>query len=311
MDAKLARAKKRKDTIKLMKRNVALYVFLIPALAYIIILNYFPMYGVQIAFRNYNFADGITGSPWAGLKWFEYFFTSRLFGSLVNNTLILSLYSLVASFPAPILLALIIHNISGTRMKRISQTVTYLPHFISTVVLVGMMSSFFSTNSGFVNTLVQMLGGSPKPFMGDPKYFRHMYVWSNVWQSVGWDSIIYMAALTSISPELHEAAMIDGAGRLRRIWHVDLPGISSTIVILLILRAGSIMTVGFEKAYLMQNPMNNTVSEIISTYTYKMGVLKAKYSYSSAIGLFNNVINVIFLTLVNSISKKLSETSLW
>ena len=296
---------------KLMRRNIALYVFLIPAMAYIIIFHYWPMYGVQIAFRNYTFQNGITGSPWVGDKWFRYFFKSPLFSSLLHNTLTLSLYSLAAGFPMPIILALMIHNTPGRVYRRTIQTVTYLPHFISTVVLVGMLSCFFSVNSGFINTMLESLGGTRKQFMGMPQYFRHVYVWSGVWQGMGWSSIIYMAALTGISPELHEAAMIDGASRLQRIWHIDIPGIVPTMVILLILRAGSIMSVGFEKVYLMQNSLNSPVSEIISTYTYKQGMLSMKYSYSSAIGLFNNVINFIFLTIVNGVSKRLSGNSLW
>ena len=296
---------------KLMRRNIALYVFLIPAMVYIIIFHYWPMYGVQIAFRNYTFQNGITGSPWVGDKWFRYFFKSPLFSSLLRNTLTLSLYSLAAGFPMPIILALMIHNTPGRVYRRTIQTVTYLPHFISTVVLVGMLSCFFSVNSGFINTMLESLGGTRKQFMGMPQYFRHVYVWSGVWQGMGWSSIIYMAALTGISPELHEAAMIDGASRLQRIWHIDIPGIVPTMVILLILRAGSIMSVGFEKVYLMQNSLNSPVSEIISTYTYKQGMLSMKYSYSSAIGLFNNVINFIFLTIVNGVSKRLSGNSLW
>ena len=301
----------RNQTLKLMKRNVALYVLLIPALTYILIFCYWPMYGVQIAFRNFTFEGGITGSSWVGLKWFRFFFKSPLFSTLLRNTLTLSLYSIIAGFPVPILLALMIHNTPGRRYRRVIQTVTYLPHFISVVVMVGMLSCFFSVNSGFVNTIIKSMGGMPKQFMGMPQYFSHMYVWSGVWKSMGWDSIIYMAALTSISPELHEAAMIDGANKAQRIWHIDLPGIVPTMVILLILRAGNIMSVGFEKVYLMQNALNNPVSEIISTYTYKQGMLSMKYSYSAAIGLFNNVVNFVFLTFVNFMGKRLTGNSLW
>lgn len=298
-------------TLRLMRRNVALYVLLLPAAAYIIIFCYLPMYGVQIAFRNFNFADGITGSAWVGWKWFSYFFRSPLSKTVIVNTLTLSFYTLLAGFPMPILLALMVHNVPGRRYRRVVQTVTYLPHFISLVVVVGMLSSFMSVNNGFINTFIKALGGEPKYFMGLPQYFRHVYVWSGVWQEAGWGSIIYMAALTGISPELHEAAMIDGASKVRRIWHIDLPGIMPTMVIMLILRSGSIMSLGFEKAFLMQNDLNKSVSEIISTYTYKMGIVETKYSYSAAIGLFNNVINFTLLTVVNYASKRLSETSLW
>ena len=306
-----SRKKAMHATWKLMKRNVALYVFLIPALVYLALFSYAPMYGVQIAFRNFNFADGITGSQWVGWKWFNYFFKAKNTASIIRNTITISLYSLVAGFPFPIILALMLHNVPSLGFKKTVQTVTYLPHFISLVVMVGMLNCFFSLNSGFVNTIIEALTGKRINFMGTPKYFIHMYVWSGVWQGAGWGSIIYMAALTGISPELHEAAMIDGATKLQRIIHVDLPGIMPTMVILLIMRSGSIMSVGFEKVYLMQNDLNNRVSEVIATYTYKQGLLGTKYSFSAAIGLFNNVINFVFLTLVNFISKRLSGTSLW
>ncbi len=296
---------------KLMRRNVALYVLLLPALAYLIIFHYLPIYGVQIAFRNYTFANGITGSPWVGLKWFEYFFKSPLSGTVITNTLILSLYSLIAGFPFPIILALMLHNVSSSRFKRLTQTITYMPHFISVVVVVGMINSFTSIHGGFVNTIVKFFGHDAIYFMGKPEYFRHFYVWSGIWQGAGWGSIIYLAALTSINPELHEAAMIDGASHMQRIWHIDLPGIMPTMVILLIMSSGSLMHVGFEKTFLMQNDLNKKVSEVISTYTYQQGIVSGKYSYSSAIGLFNNVISFVFLTLVNGISKRLSGTSLW
>ena len=300
-----------KSTLRLAKRNIALYVFLLPAFLYIIVFCYVPMYGVQIAFRNFNFADGITGSPWVGLKWFRYFLMGRLGMTVIKNTVVISLYSLIAGFPIPILLALMMHNVRGIVFKRTVQTVTYLPHFISTVVMVGMLSCFLSMNSGFVNGIIKTLGGQAKHFMGDPKYFSHLYVWSGIWQEAGWGSIIYMAALTSVDPGLHEAAMIDGASKLQRILHVDIPSIVPTVVIMLILRCGSIMSVGFEKTYLMQNDLNSSVSEVIATYTYKQGLLSAKYSYGAAIGLFNNLINFIFLTIVNTVAKKLSGNALW
>lgn len=311
INAHYSRKKAMHSTWKLMKRNVALYVFLIPAVVYLILFNYTPMYGVQIAFRNFTFADGITGSKWVGMKWFNYFFKAKDFTRILGNTLTLSLYSLLAGFPFPIILALMLHNVPSAGFKKAVQTVTYLPHFISTVVLVGMINCFFSLNSGFVNTMIEGVFGTRINFMGTASLFPHLYVWSGVWQGMGWGSIIYMAALTGISPELHEAAMIDGATKLQRIIHVDLPGIMPTMVILLIMRAGSIMSIGFEKTYLMQNNLNTKVSEVIATYTYKQGMLSTKYSYSAAIGLFNNVINFVFLTVVNEISKRLGDTSLW
>lgn len=298
-------------SLRLARQNIALYFLLLPACAYILLLNYFPMYGIQIAFRDFSFSKGITGSPWVGLKWFRTFFNSPQAMRLIGNTLALSLYSLIAGFPIPVLLALVMHNLPSRGLRRISQTITYLPHFISTVVLVGMMNCFFSVNGGFINTLISMLGMHPVYFMGETKYFRHLYVWSGIWQNAGWSSIIYLAALTGISQELHEAAMIDGANKLQRIWHIDLPGILPTMITLLILNSGNILSVGFEKVYLMQNSLNHSVSDILSTYTYDYGILRTRYSYSAAIGLFNNVVNFSILVLVNAISRRLSETSLW
>ena len=308
---KADRIKQRHHRLKLAKSNWALYLMVLPMFLYIAIFHYWPMYGVQIAFRNFNFADGITGSPWVGFKWFNYFFNSAQFQVIVRNTLSLTLYDLAAGFPIPILLAIIMHSITNKRFRRIAQTITYLPHFISVIVLVGMMSCMFSVNSGWVNRLIVSMGGTAKQFMGDAAYFRHIYVWSSVWQQMGWNSIIYLAALTAIDPGLHEAAMIDGAGKLSRIWHVDLPGISGTIAIMLILRFGSIMSLGFDKVYAMQNSLNSSVSEVISTYVYEMGMVKYRYSYSAAVGLFNNVINFAMLALVNTLSSKLSGSSLW
>ncbi len=296
---------------QLMRRNSALYVMLIPIFLYIILFHYWPMYGIQIAFRNFNFADGIIGSPWVGTKWFSFFFRSNQFKLVVSNTLILNLYNLLAGFPVPILLALMIHSIGSKSYKRIVQTATYLPHFISVVVLVGMMSCMFSLNSGWVNGIISSLGGHPVHLMGEAKYFRHMYVWSGVWQEMGWNSIIYLAALTGIDPGLHEAAMIDGAGRLRRIWYVDIPGILPTIAIMLILRFGRMMSLGFDKIYIMQNSMNIDASEVLSTYVYKQGITSFRYSYSAAISLFNNVVNFVLLTVVNKLSGWLSGSSLW
>lgn len=304
--------KKSNHTLKLMKRNWLLYVFLLPALVYVIVFNYAPMYGIQIAFKNYSFSKGYMGSEWVGFKWFVKFFESVKFGELLKNTLTISIYSLVVGFPLPIIFALAMNNIKHLKWKKFVQTITYMPHFISMVVLVGMISIFFSPSDGIVNTLLSYVGGSGNTyFMGKAEYFPHMYVWSGVWQGIGWGSIIYMAALAGVDQELHEAAMVDGANKLKRVIHIDLPTILPTIIIMLILRCGSIMSVGYEKAYLMQNDLNITTSEIISTYTYKMGLLNKKYSYSTAIGMFNNVINFILLATVNKISKKLSDTSLW
>ena len=284
---------------------------LIPVIAWLAVFCYAPMYGIQIAFRNFTFADGITGSKWVGWKWFKFFFNSAKCWPLIRNTLIISFYSLLAGFPIPIILALMLHNIPSQKFKRAAQTITYLPHFISLVVVVGMISCFTSINSGWINTLIEALGGERMYLMGKPEYYRHIYVWSGVWQEAGWGSIIYMAALTGVAPELHEAATIDGASKLQRIRHIDLPAILPTITIMLIMRCGSIVSVGFDKSYLMMNDLNMEVSEVISTYTYEMGLLSGKYSYSTAISLFNNVLNFIFLTSVNKLSKIVSGNSLW
>ncbi len=308
--ARVRREMKRKSTCKLIKRNWVLYVFLIPALAYIIVFNYAPMYGMQIAFRNYRFQDGITGSDWAGLKWFIRFFESKRFLTILKNTLSLSLYSLL-TFPLAIVLALFMNNIKNATYKKFVQTITYMPHFISTVVLVGMMSVFFSPNTGIVNNVLKMLGGSGNTFfMGEPQYFRHMYVWTNVWQGIGWSSIIYMAALAGVDQQMHEAAIMDGANKLKRIWYIDIPSIMPTVAIMLIMTLGNIMNVGYEKTFLMQNDINLQVSEIISTYVYKIGMQNQQYSFSAAIGLFNNVVNLICLLIGNKVVGKITGSKM-
>lgn len=295
-----------------MKRNWLLYVFLLPAAIYIGTFMYAPMYGLIIAFKDFTASKGIMGSPWVGFKWFETFFNTPRFWQILQNTLTLSIYSLIVGFPLPIILALFINDIGNLKAKKFTQTVTYMPYFISTVVLVGMMSVLFSPRSGVVNTLLASLGGSGDTFfMGESRYFRHMYVWSGVWQNMGWNSIIYIAALTGVSQELHEAAKIDGANKFQRILHVDLPAILPTMVILLIMNCGNILSVGYEKVYLLQNSLNTPVSEVISTYIYKMGLQQQRYSYSTAIGLFNNLINFGVLVTVNKLSKKVSGTGLW
>lgn len=277
----------------------------------IVIFHYVPIYGIQIAFREFNFVDGITGSAWAGLKWFKYLFNSVQFWPIVRNTLVISFYNLLVTFPIPIIFALILHNVNNTRFKKAAQTITYLPHFISTVVVVGMIYTFTSYNSGWINTVIEMFGGQRVNFMAENAMYPHIFVWTTLWQELGWGTIIYMAALTSVSPELHEAAMIDGASKLKRIIHVDLPTIVPTILIMLVLRCGSIMSVSFDKSFLMQNSLNQAVSEVLSTYSYKMGLQQSKYSFSTAVSLFNNVINFTFLTVVNRVTRKMTGASLW
>jgi len=293
------------------KRHWRLYVLIAPVLVYFAVFHYLPMYGVQIAFKDFIGTRGIWGSPWVGMKHFERFFDSFFFWRLLKNTIGISLYELAVGFPIPILLALMVNELRQGAFKRIVQTVTYAPHFLSTVVLVGMVVIFLSPSTGIVNKAIEAFGGEAVYFMTEPAWFKSIYVFSGVWQQMGWSSIIYLAALTSIDPHLHEAARVDGASRLRRIWHINLPGIRPTIVILLILNVGSVMGVGFEKIFLMQNSLNMESSDVISTYVYRSGILGAQYSFSAAVGLFNSVVNFILLISVNRIARRLDQTSLW
>ena len=286
------------------------YLLLIPALVYVLIFNYGPMYGIQIAFKNYKGALGIQGSPWVGFKHFKDFFSGYYFWTLLKNTLSLSVYNLVVGFPIPIIVALIL-NETGPKLKKTAQTILYAPHFISMVVLCGMIVTVFSKESGVVNTILEALGMERVYFMGEPGAFRHLYVWSGVWQQMGWNAIIYIAALSSVDPSLHEAASIDGATRIQRIIHINIPTIMPTIIITLIMAVGNIASVGYEKAYLLQTNLNVEVSEIISTYVYKRGIVNASYSFSTAVGLFNNLINITMLCIANTVSRKVSETSLF
>ncbi|MGI8384263.1 ABC transporter permease [Robertmurraya sp. P23] len=290
--------------------NYQLYLFLLPALIYFIVFHYVPMYGVLIAFKDFVATKGIMGSPWVGFKHFERFFDSYQFWSLIKNTLGLSITQLVVGFPLPIFLALMLNQIRSEKSKRFVQTVVYAPHFISVVVLAGMIYVFFS-NNGLINNMILMFGGDPISFMAKPEWFKPLYIASGVWQETGWAAIIYLAALAGVSPELHEAAIMDGANKWQRIFHVDIPAIMPTAVILLILSVGSIMNIGFEKAYLLQTPMNQPSAEIIPTYVYKMGLQQAQYSFAAAVGLFNAVINLILLVAVNNFAKRLSGTGLW
>lgn len=282
-------------------------------ISFLVVFNYVPMYGAQISFRNYTAKDGILGSAWVGVKHFVKFFTSPQFWRLIRNTFVLSIYGLLAGFPIPVMLALALNNVDNDHYRKTVQMVTYAPHFISTVVLVGMMSQLFSYNYGLINKVIDTLGGSRKLFLTEPQYFRHLYVWSGVWQGMGYNSIIYISALSSIDPSLYEAAKVDGASRMQRILHIEIPGILPTIITLLILNTGRLLSVGHEKVLLMQCTQNYETSDILSIYIYRMtfkGSLP-DYSYTTAIGLFNSVINFVLITLVNAISKRVTETSLW
>jgi len=294
-------------------RNYQLFLLILLPIAYMIIFHYIPMYGAQIAFRHFRAVDGIWGSPWVGFEYFVRFFNTHMFSRIIRNTLTISIYSLAAGFPIPIILALSLNNATSKRFRKIVQTTTYAPYFISVVVMVGILMQFLSPKIGIVNKVIETLGGTPKMFMAEPTMFSSVYVWSGIWQGAGWGTIIYLAALAGVDVSLHEAAVVDGASRLRRIWHIDIPGILPTMVIILILNAGQLMNVGFEKVILMQNAMNLQTSEIISTYVYKIGLASnlPNYSYGAAIGLFNSVINFFLILVVNQIAKKATETSLW
>lgn len=292
------------------RRDWQLHLMILVPLVYLLIFHYWPMYGAQIAFRDYSARKGITGSPWVGLKWFKKFLTSYNFKVILSNTVILSFYSVIVTFVLAVTLALLLNMLRSERFKRFAQTITYIPHFISVVVIVSMFNQLFSPVSGLYATLFWLFGGKgyPADFRATASAFRHIYVWTGVWQQLGWQTIIYTAALSSVSPEHHEAAMIDGATRWQRVIHVDLPAILPTACTMLILRCGSVMTVGFEKAYLMQNTLNLTTSEIISTYVYKVGMGGGgDFSYGAAIGLFNSVVNCAILIFVNWLSKRLSS----
>ena len=292
------------------KKWRVLYLMLITGLVYIVIFNYIPMYGVTIAFKDFYASKGIMGSPWVGLEHFKRVFRSPDFLQILWNTLSLSIYQLLITFPLPIFLALLINSCHSKRFGKFVQNVTYAPYLVSVVVLVGMMMIMFAPR-GVFNNIIDILGGERRLFMGDAKYFRHIFVLSAVWQTTGWNSIIYLATLSGVSTELYEAARMDGASKFQRILHIDIPHIVPTIAIILTLNAGAVMSMGFEKAYLMQNDLNIGVSEILSTYVYKKGLLDIDYGYSAAVGLFNNVINLIILLLVNKAAKKITDSSLF
>lgn len=293
-------------------RDRTLYALLLIPVAYILIFAYYPMYGAQIAFRDFKVARGILGSPWVGLKHFHNFLANYMFVRLLRNTLSISLYAL-ATFPVSVVLALLLHNMPLGALKKSVQMISYAPHFISTVVMCGMILQFLSVRSGMVNHLLRGLGFQAVDFLGQAAYFPSVYVWTGVWQNMGYGSIIYLSALSGVDPELHESARIDGASLVQRILHVDLPTILPTIMIMFILNCGHVLSVGYEKIYLLQNTLNISTSEVISTYVYKQGLASAvpQYSYSTAVGLFVSAVNLVMLALVNGMSKRLSKTSLW
>ena len=288
------------------------YLMLIPVLAYYILFHYGPLYGVQIAFKNYAPGLGIWGSKWIGLDHFISFFKGVYAERTIRNTITISLYTMAFGFPAPILLALLLDEIKKMYYKKLVQTITYLPHFISLVVIAGMITDFCSTN-GLFNTIIQSINPdyTKVGLLSRPELFRSIYVGSGIWQEVGWGSIIYLAALSGVDPQLYEAIVIDGGNRFHRVWHVSIPSILPTIIILLLLRMGSLMSVGFEKIILLYNTNTYETADVISSYVYRRGLLEFSYSFSSAVGLFNNVVNFILVNLANAVSRRVSETSLW
>lgn len=290
--------------------NKIIYLMLIPVIAYYIIFCYWPMYGVVIAFKNFKPALGILQSPWVGFENFSEFFGSVYFGRTLKNTLLISFYSLLFGFPAPIIFAMFLNELRGKYFKRWIQTITYLPHFLSTVVICGLVLQF-TNSTGFITSFVNALTPHEGSLIADPSCFRAIYVISDIWAGFGWGSIIYLAAMMGINQELYESAYMDGAGRLKQMWYITLPGIAPTIVIMLILAVGGLMGVGWEKAFLLQSPLTYETSDIISTFVYRKGFQDMDYSYSSAVGLFNSVINCILIIFANTVSRKVSETSLW
>lgn len=302
----------KKRAKKFLKRDWQLLIMLLPAVAYIFIFNYIPMYGVQLGFRDYDFTKGITGGAWAGLKYFRQYFESNMFWPTLKNTFVISFWSIVIGFPAPIILAMIINQIRNKRWKRVVQTTVYIPYFISVVVLVSMINVMFSSGSGVLGNFLKDLHlvSESTNIVGSARTFVPLYVLTGVWQSMGWNSIIYLAALSSVDTQLYDACRIDGANRWQTMIHIDLPAVIPTVMILLIMNMGNILNVGFDKVYLMQNSLNLGSSQVISTYVYTVGIQKSQFSFGTAVGLFNTIINFIFLIVTNHISKKATGSGL-
>lgn len=294
---------------KRIRKSLPYYVLILLPLVYLLVFRYYPMLGIQIAFRDFKVRGGIWNSPWVGMKHFELFFSSSASGMIIRNTFVLSLYSLLAGFPIPIILAICLNECRSQKFKRFTQMITYMPYFISTVVLVSMIIQFTDISTGFVNQIIVKLDGRSVNFMGTITYFRSLYVWTGVWQTMGYSAIVYLAALTGVPMDLYDAAKVDGASKLRRIINIDIPYIAPTIITLFILNTGSILSVGFEKIYLMQNSINTPISEVISTYVYKLGLVNFNYSFSTAVGLFNSLVNLCMLVMVNAISRQVSQVS--
>lgn len=308
---KRKRKSQRELAKKSFQRHWQLYLLMIPPILYFIIFKYIPMGGAIIAFKDYNIIQGVFGSDWAGLKHFEAFFRNPVAWDLIKNTLYLSLYQMAVTFPLPIILALALNEIRHGIFKRTVQMFTYAPYFISTVIIVSMIIIMLSPRSGIINDMLLFLGFESSNFLSQADAFRSVYVWSDAWQQTGYAAIIYLAALAGVDKQQYEAAKVDGASRIQRILNVDIPGIMPAIVIIMILSVGSLMSIGFEKVYLLQNPLNLSTSEILQTYVYKMGIINASFSFSAAVGLFNSIINLILIMIVNLIARRVTGTGLW
>ena len=302
--------KKRHPLISDVRRRPLLYLMVLPAVVGIVLFRYLPAYNMVIAFQNFDLLDGVWGSDWVGLKWFLKFFRDPFFVRLIRNTFLLAFFSLVWGFWPPILLALLFHELRFDRFRRVSQSISYLPHFLPTVVMAGLVLELFSTD-GLVNRIIGAVGIEGVRFFNEPGWFRPLYIGSGIWQQVGWSSIIYLAALSGVNPELYESAYMDGAGRLRRAWHVSLPGIAPTIYLLFILAVGQLMSVGFEKPFLLQNPAIYETADVIETYVYRRGIINQEYGYSAAVGLFNSAINLALLLVANRLTGRYTQHSLW
>lgn len=288
-----------------------LLLMLLPVIAYFIIFQYLPMYGAIIAFKNFTIGSDILSSPWVGFKWFSRFFSSMYFSRIMLNTILINVFALFWGFPVPIIFALLINEIRNGIFKKTIQTLSYLPHFIATVVIVGILISFLNPSTGLVNIFLKNNFGFITDVMADPKWFRTVYISSDIWQHFGFSSIIFIAALSSIDPTMYEAARVEGAGRLKQMLYISLPGIFPTISIIMIFNVASLLSIGFEKIILMYNPLTMETADVISTYVYRMGILGSQYSYAAAVNLFNSLVSLILLVIANYTSKKLSETSLW
>lgn len=293
-----------------LKRHWAIYVMALPVIAYYLLFHYGPMYGLQIAFKDFSTVKGIWGSPWVGFRHFESFFNGIYFWRLIKNTILINVYELLFGFPAAIVLALLLNEIRNSMFKRVVQTISYLPHFISIVVVAGMMVDFLG-RTGLINQIIATFGIEPIDFLKEASWFRFLFVSSGIWQGIGWGSIIYLAAMATIDPTLYEAARMDGANRWKQTLHITIPGIMPTIVILFILNMGNMLSVGSEKVLLLYNPLTYETGDVISTYVYRKGVLEASYSFTAAVGLFNSIVSFILIVSANSISKRLTENKLW